>query len=316
MNKGTLMLAAIVVGVCSSIALAGGPLGPPGSTVPQGEWVIDGAYFYEEMDLQGWGIPTWPEGRLGITDGNDITWLTDWEPIDEDDDDYDCSCDLLNFETNTWLASLEYGLWENCTVYVRAGIADAQATMGNDPNASNADFGYGFAWQVGSGFTFYRSGPWTFGGRMQFGSATPDSWSWSSTDPNFFLETGEGSAEGTATETGTADLDWWQAVAYLGGTYQVNDSLQLYGGGGWQTLHGTLDYTINGEFLSDDPVYDGDYVFAQSRESGSCRIKHASAIGVFGAGWQPRDNVRVSGEFLFGERGKWGWGLTAAIGIP
>jgi len=309
--------------------------------VPQGEWVIDGAYFYEEMDLDGWGWSNYQYRETLITppgeEDGQPTWVWDeWQPVPPPWRD---SARLLDFETNTWLASLEYGLWENCTIYARAGMANAKAVASHreweydegegywDVGTMPVDFDYGFAWQVGSGFTFYRNGPWTFGGRMQFGAASPKSFSrseredWSGT---VYVDEVQYDVSGYEVDHQTFDFDWWQAVAYLGGTYQVNDQLQLYGGGGWQTLHGTLDHSWNGTTYA-DMVYDtpeGDLELDpaipgyQEQERGSMKVKHASAIGVFGVGWQPTDNVTVRGEFLFGERDKLGWGFTAAIGIP
>jgi len=345
MKKRTLLSAVvlIVVGVFSSTVLAGGPLGPPGATLPQGEWAVDAGYFYEDMDLYGSGWTSYRSGMSDVNedDPNDYTW--EWSDPNTSEYSYTgISLILKNFTTNTWLASFDYGLWENCTVYVRAGMADAKADvtgrsweyLGEEEgygwsggSALSAEFDYGFAWQVGSGFTFYQSGPWTFGGRMQFGMADPGEYSWSETDDfdEVYVADYDVYIRGYDSWRGNFDVDWWQAMAYLGGTYQVNDALQVYCGGGWQTLQGTFEYSgsetsyMTDYRLPDDDEYtelDGRVPLEGSKENASLKVKHASAIAVFGVGFQPTDNVHVCGEVLVGEAGKWGIGLTGAFAVP
>jgi hypothetical protein len=315
MEKKQLAVVVAVVGVFCSAALAGGPLGPPMSIRQHGEWGIDVGYMYEEMDVYGSGRYSEAE-RYG--EPNETTGETDWDEWDEYGCGYDESIRLLDLQTNTWLASLEYGLCDNWDIYVRAGIADADADIGfreygYDEEEGEycviekepVDFDYGFAWQVGAAFTICRSGPWTFGGRMQFGAAYPDDWSdsWSEED--------EGELE---TEDLTAELDWWQAVAYMGATYELDPALQLYAGGGWQVWHGTLD--MDASLTGYEDIDDEWVAVYQGRYDGSYKLKHASAIGVFGLLWAPMDNTNVAVELLVGEAGKWGIGAMAVIALP
>jgi len=320
MKKRTLLSAVvlIVVGVFSSTVLAGGPLGPPGATLAQGQWTVDAGYFYEDFDLYG---SDWVTARGRSADVNvvDETYeWNDWSDPNTASSYFGSSLTLKDFTTNTWLASFDYGLWESCTIYVRAGMADAEADAtfrswqyDEDEGAyawydfgGSAEFDYGFAWQVGTSFTIYQSGPWTLGGRMQFGMANPEDYSFSgteesATDPNDY-----------DTESGSVDLEWWQAVALLGGSYQVNDALSMYCSGGWQTFQGTVDFSMT------DTSYEDELPTSQYQYTSSYKIKHASAIGVFGVGFQPTDNVHVCGEVLVGEAGKWGIGLTGAFAVP
>jgi opacity protein-like surface antigen len=279
-----------------------------------GEWGFDVGYMYEEMDVYGSG--RYSEAyRSG--DYNDLTGEVDWDEWEEYGCGYDESIRLLDLETNTWLASLEYGLCDNWDIYIRAGIADADADVGfrcveedegdeyccieKDP----VDFDYGFAWQVGAAFTVCRTGPWTFGGRMQFGAAYPDDWT------DTYTEEGEGYVE---REKITAELDWWQAVAYMGATYELDPALQLYAGGGWQTWHGTLDMDATFSYAID--IQDEWVEVGQGRWDGEYKLKHASAIGVFGLLWVPTDNTDVAVELLIGEAGKWGLGAMAVFALP
>lgn len=319
MDRKQLAVVVLVVGVLCSAALAGGPLGPPMSIREHGEWGIDVGYMYEEMDVYGCG--RYSEAY------RDWTWTTEpndgyWDDWEEYGSGYDESIRLLDLETNTWLASLEYGLCDNWDVYFRAGIADADADVGfrdydydtdtccieKDP----VDFDYGFAWQVGAAFTICRSGPLTIGGRMQFGAAYPDSYSDSYSDAWT-----EDDVNGVDEGKWSADLDWWQAVAYLGATYELDPTLQVYAGGGWQTWHGTLDLKWR-ELTSIDYYEDGQpmYPYEEVRGSGAYKLKHASAIGVFGLLWAPTDNTDVAVELLIGEAGKWGIGAMAVFALP
>ena len=310
MEKKQLAVVVAVVGVFCSAALAGGPLGPPMSIRQHGEWAIDVGYMYEDMDVYGCGRYSEAE-RSG--EPNETTGETDWGEWDEYGTGYTQSIKLVGLETNSWLASLEYGLCDNWDVDFRAGIADADADLHMRwedeedcyTSEDSVDFDYGFAWQVGAAFTICRTGPWTFGGRMQFGAAYPDDWSDSSSEE----EDGY-----LGREKITAELDWWQAVAYMGATYELDPTLQVYAGGGWQTWHGTLDMDASWDSYID---IDGEW-FAVYQESfdGSYKLKHASAIGVFGLLWAPTDNTNVAVELLVGEAGKWGIGAMAVFALP
>ncbi len=348
MEKKQLAVVVAVVGMFCSAALAGGPLGPPMSIREHGEWAFDAGYMYEEMDVYGAGKYSERE-REWYEDEEEEEWVPgDWETFGCG---YDRRIRLIDLETNTWLASLEYGLCDNWDIYVRAGIADAKGDIAwreveeedEEPyeeycvlEGGSVDFDYGFAWQVGAAFTICRSGPWTFGGRMQFGAAYPDSFNYSGSEVDEEL-VDEWTEDGVTYQEyddyserwrGSIDLDWWQTIAYLGATYQVDPALQLYAGGGWQTLHGTLDhsdaeteYYTGSRLLADGELVDSyepeDPIPEEGESSsGSYKLKHASAIGVVGLLWAPTDNTRVGVECLVGEAGKWGIGVMAVFATP
>jgi len=301
MEKRRLMMS-VVVTVCvfSSVGFAGGPLGPPMSVLEPGKWAFDIAYFHEKMDLYGCGEGSGINGEPNSGDPNVWNWEADGSWLSK--------VKLRDFKTNTILGSLEYGLCENWDVYLRLGVADAKADVSwwGDSEKESADFGYGLAWQIGTNFTICKNGPWTWGGRLQVGAAYPSDWEdkWSDTWQ-------EGDANGPVNGKATGELDWWQGLAYLGATYQMNDALQLYAGLGWQTLQGTLDVDY-----AETAYLDGSAVY-QERGSESYKLKHASAIGVLGLVWKPPiDDARVGVELIVGEAGKFGFGITGAIPIP
>ncbi len=313
MEKRRLVKAVVVVvTLLCSVSFAGGPLGPPMSVLNPGQWAFDVAYFYEKMDLYGCG----KFSEMGAEPNSEDPNLWDWGFSDAGLS----KLKLSGFKTNAILGSIEYGLCENWDIYVRLGAADAKADIywWGDPEKVSADFDYGLAWQIGANFTICQSGPWTFGGRMQIGAAYPGDWkekwydTWMEGEGN---GNGNGDGEGVDVGRATAELDWWQGMAYLGATYQMSDVLQLYAGGGWQSLQGSLDVKIS----ESNYYYSGEELieYGRGKCSESYKLKHASAIGVFGVAWKPPiDDARVGVELIVGEAGKWGLGVTGAIPIP
>jgi opacity protein-like surface antigen len=292
---------------------------------------VDAGYFQEEMDL--WGYHKGMEYEYTRADVN-----SPWVHDPNLDDDWGDPLRLVDFETSAILGSLEYGLCENLDLFVRLGVADAEGTwdMGLedrtvwDANQGgvgfsteifyrdkvNLDFDYGFAWQVGTAFTLCESGPWTWGGRMQFGMANPDDASVKRTVVEYSSINnvgGVGNGNWVTNETIDAELEYWQAVALLGPTYELNDQWSVYGAGGWQVLQ--ADFDLSGTSTGTWIPATGSPSPSNSMEkfTGSGTIKHASAILVFGATWAPNESARVAGEILIGEGGKFGWGISGAI---
>jgi len=304
--------------------------------------------FPEEEDGEGeWGDWTRGEGIYWEDSGYPYP---DWLPI------FDQRIQLESLETNSFMGSIEYGFCENLDVYVRLGVTSAEADLitkgvdwedyddpeSEDPDAriyvleeyrdkTSLDFGSGFAWQVGTRFTICRTGAWTWGGRMQFGMSDGGSDSISTSSSEVLYEHTEEYEGGTYSETVTesetevmdADIEWWQAVAYFGPTYQLSDAFSVYIAGGWQTMQGTLDVesTETGEVVGvyvDEPD-EGEATTEselhdrwQDRGEASFKLKHASAIAVFGAAWAPTEQINIGVDALIGEGGKWGIGVSGA----
>ncbi len=333
MRQGRLLSCALLAGMLSSVALAGGPFGAPMSILAPGQWAVDGGYWYEEVDLYGSaGITEYfREWEFGEGEGDEDGWGESelWDLWDQ-------RLKLDGLETHTYVGSLEYGFCENLDLYVRLGAVSAEGDLvGKDVDweydyeedlwyatiekwKESLDFGTGFTWQIGTRFTICRSGAWTWGGRMQFGMV--DGGSASSRSSWVEEEAGEGGIiRYVETEEVDADLEWWQAVAYIGPTYQLSDVLQVYIAGGWQTLHGTLDIestwtdsvigVTEGELGEEEELFGKE----QSLDKGSFKLKHASPIAVFGAAWAPREDLNIGVDALIGEAGKWGLGVSASF---
>jgi hypothetical protein len=283
----------IVAGMCASSALAFGPYGPPQSMLEHGQWAWDIGYAQEEKDLAGCytyygAYYDWEEDEWG-------------DPEDPYGDGY--CLRLLDFEMDAVLASIEYGLCDNWDIFLRLGMAKGKGKLAYsswDPYPESVSFDWGFAWQVGTNFTICQNGPWTWGGRMQYGQADPDSDSWT-----YYYDYGEGYY---AVDNCSADIELYEALAYIGPTYQPSETWLLYSGLGWQCERITLDYSC--DYVYYEPEDTPDY---RNLEKGRGKLKHYSAVGVFGGAWMPNDRARVSADVLIGEAGKFGWSVAGQI---
>jgi hypothetical protein len=295
MQKRIPLFVVVMIVVClyASATLAFGPYGAPMSTLEHGQWAWDIGYSQEEKDLMG---------CIGFYE----TYAY-WEGEGWGDPEYygweECFR-MLDFQLDAVLASIEYGLCDNWDIFFRLGMAKAEGDIAWRSWSrdlpywykESADFDWGIAWQIGTNFTICQHGPWTWGGRMQFGHADPDSDSWT-----YFYDYGEGYYE---RETCSADIELYEALAYIGPTYQPSDTWLLYSGLGWQCERMTMDYTCYGIYYEADEPYERWY------ENGSGKLKHYSVIGLFGGAWMPNDRARVSADVLVGEAGKWGWSVA------
>ena len=283
-----------VVSLCTSAALAFGPYGVPMSTLEHGQWAWDLGYSQEEFDLMGCYFYSYTYQ----------SWISDpcgWGEPSGPYGSEECFR-IFDFELDAALASIEYGLCDNWDIFLRLGMAKAQCSIAwrawrEDIPAwwkETADLDWGFAWQVGTNFTICQNGPWTWGGRLQYGSADPDSDSWTS----------RGEDEGTWVDNCSADIELYEALAYIGPSYQPSDTWLLYSGLGWQCVRMSLDYTC------DTIYYDGEDPTSRYYETATGKLKHYSAIGLVGGAWMPNDRARVSADILVGEAGKFGWSIA------
>jgi hypothetical protein len=286
-----LFVVMVVVGLCASSALAFGPYGPPQSTLEHGQWALDIGYTQEEKDVSG--CYTYYDTDYDYNSVDDS-----WDRSRSSSDGY--CVRLQDFELDGALASIEYGLCDNWDVYLRLGMAKAKAKMvpyySWYPYPESFDFDWGFAWQVGTNFTICQNGPWTWGGRLQFGHADPDSDS-----KTYRYDEGEGYY---ATDQIKADIELYEALAYIGPTYQPSETWLLYSAIGWQCERITLDYNCDYIYYSSETPVDRDI------ENGRGKLKHYSAVGIIGGAWMPNDRARVSADVLIGEAGKFGWSVA------
>lgn len=226
MKKKKLALAVIVMagGVLGSVALAGGPLGPPKAYVGQGKWLVDFEYAREEMDMKACGMLSYgldSDGGEGVS--LDWTGLVDRFKIKD-------------LGSNLFFASLAYGLCDTWDVYVRLGMADAKDDVGQYFTSAeyNFDGSYGFAWGVGARATICERGPWSFGAVSQVTWVNPDD------DKVSYAYPPEVGVTSDVID-GEIELDWRQFQVGLGVTYQA-DGWWVYGGPCWFFVNGDFDF--------------------------------------------------------------------------
>ncbi len=334
MRQGRLYFCALLVGMLSSAAVAGGPFGAPMSTLNPGQWAVDGGYWHEEADMDGSAVMTeyWRGWSGNAIDDPNGVW-TDWYL----DGNWDQKVSVDDLETDTYVGSVEYGLFENMDVYVRLGATSTEGDVifrgwdvdYEDVNEAyvlvvdpwehkySVDFGSGFTWQVGTRFTICKSGPWTWGGRLHFAMADGGTGDVCFTEEEYW-EGDEYTGVDVYTTDAEVDLEWWQAVAYIGPTYQLSDAFQVYIAGGWQTMNGTAKFestdTWDGYTVSEGEGGEERSWYSREQDSyeGTFKLEHASAIAVFGAAWAPTEQINIGVDALIGESGKWGIGVTGA----
>jgi opacity protein-like surface antigen len=116
-----LLVVLVVVGLCSTAALALDPMGPPTASLKQGQLNGSLEYSYSEMDLRG-------------EDGTD----------------------LKNVRANRGYANLGYGIADNWEAFIRLGGADTDLKT-DDGTKYNGDIG--FAYGFGTKATFWEQSP-------------------------------------------------------------------------------------------------------------------------------------------------------------
>jgi hypothetical protein len=305
MQKRIPLFVVVMIVVClyASATLAFGPYGAPMSTLEHGQWAWDIGYSQEEKDLMGC-IGFYETYAYWEGEGWGETYYDSWEECFR----------LLDFQLDAALASIEYGLCDNWDIFFRLGMAKAEGDIGwrdwyysEGQDAyipywykESADFDWGLAYQFGTNFTICQNGPWTWGGRMQFGYADPDGDSWT-----YRVDEGEG---WYWYDNCSADIEVYEALAYIGPSYHPSDTWLLYSGLGWQCERVTMDYDCYGmEYYVEGETT---YPYERWNENGSGKLKHYSAIGLFGGAWMPNDRARVSADVLVGEAGKFGWSIV------
>ena len=279
MEKRTTMLvvALMVVGMCSSVVLALPPMGPPMATAGQGQWTIGAEYGRGQMDLETSGdvrevIPAIPLTTVSQT-----------------------RFDIEGLESNMIFGNLCYGIQDSWDVFVRLGAADAADEIVEDPpnggtgdTYSGLDGNFGIAWGLGTKATFWQDGNVTWGGLFQATGFDPGG--------------SDVKLKGDPVFSGDVDLEFWEVQIAAGPTVEF-DSFRVYGGPFLHFAGGDLDIsgrtTVGGVTTTMTATQDigeqsrfGGYVGAQwlMAENTTCNLEFqatgdAWAVGV-GAIWR------------------------------
>ena len=215
MCKRITMLAVVlaVMSLCSSVALALPPMGPPKAMVGMDQWTIGVGLSHSNMDLETWG---------------DVRTVTVGTPLD----DYS-RFEIDGLESNLVIGQLSYGVHDNWDAFVHVGAGDAADDIIEDPASGSGarytglDGGLGIVWGFGTRVTFWDDGDVTWGGLFQTTWSDPD-------ESDIKLQ-------GDSAFTGDADLDFWEVQVAIGPTVEV-DNFSIYGGPFLHFVGGDLDF--------------------------------------------------------------------------
>ncbi len=195
----------MVVGVCSSPALALPLMGPPKAIYGENRWAIGFEYAHQKMDLELFG-----KTRQDLGDG------FGWHPYDF------TKYKIEDLTSNMFLGSLGYGMCENWDIFAYAGAAGdkdeitetlACGSSGNQYSGFGGD--YKVAWGFGTRATLCQNGNLSWGGLFQM--------VWSSVDSSSLK------LQGDPIFSGDIELDFWEIQVAVGPTLQY-DGFSIYGG--------------------------------------------------------------------------------------
>ena len=105
-TKALLAAALAIAAVLTSVAPGGAPMGPPTTTLEEGQWSFGGQFGLEEMDMEAYGKVA--------EDFTPYFWTQRFTVED--------------YKTKMLFGTLEYGLCDNWGIFARFGGADGKAT--------------------------------------------------------------------------------------------------------------------------------------------------------------------------------------------
>ncbi len=279
MEKRVALLALVlmVIGVCSPVAIAIPPMGPPRASLHEGQSALGLEYGYSEMDLQTFGSVIEKQFISGVLQTTATSYT---------------SFEIKDLQSNMFWGRLDVGTWENWDMFVRIGLSDAQddiSSVNADGSLSDQYKDYkgdnGFGWGFGTRATFYQEGDTTWGGLIQV--------TWSNPDSSDVI------IESEPSFTGEVEMDYWEVQIAIGPTVEL-DNCRLYGGPFLHFINGDLN--LNGS-------YDPTGVIDLITQDTSHEIREESQVGGYaGAQWYLNENSSLFTELQF-TSDAWGFGI-------
>ena len=282
MEKRTAMLvvALVVVSICSSVVVALPPMGPPKAMVGQDQWTVGIGFSHGEMNLETHGKRQIDVGAGIIPESTIFNRL-----------------EIEDLKTNMVLGSLGFGVSDSWDVFVSVGAADAKADMteewaiGAGDRYTDFDSSHEFCYGLGSRASFWEDGDITWGGLFQI--------IWQNPDSDITLVP-DAPGWGPTSYTGNAELDFWELQIAVGPTWE-GDNFRVYGGPFLHIVDGDIDLDATGVDEIDTTV--------QIISSGD--VMEASQFGGYaGAQWLMHENIIANVEIQF-TADAWAVGLGA-----
>ena len=266
LNKIWLLGLAFVIALCGSNTFALDMMGPPVAELEKG--MLRGGIEYSYADLDTELI----EGEATIFRNGELLGTGAVQSVT-----------IKDLNVNTLYATVGYGIFENCEVFLRLGAA--KATFGDSLWEESEEFESNIDLAIGTGIkaTFYEGFDWKIGGLIQINMSELDgdidSSSWVITQPHY--------AEISTTEMQIA----------LGAKYMYSGRVSFYGGPFAHFISGDFDYKFTritedfdtGEYsweISEGPTFGGYFgtKFEIAKNwSANIEYQHTSDANVFGA---------------------------------
>ena len=275
-QKSSLFFISIVIIISSSSVFGLSPMGAPKANLTEGKWSLGLEYEHSNMDIE-----TSLDFSTEIIDGTTMPPSVKSKYKIED------------LKSDMFFTNVGYGITENCDIYLRLGISDAQTNI-NEIQAGGTtgeqfrgfDSNFGFAWGIGSRATFFEEGNLSIGGLLQTNWTNPDSSEITiSGDPYF---------------SGKAEIEYWEIQMAAGPTFEF-DYFRIYGGPFLHFLSGDID--LNGTGIYPGPT-------TITLESSKDIEKNTEIGGFVGVQFDIEENYSLYTECQFTSDA---WGLGAGI---
>ncbi len=209
-RKPQLAGAIIVLCICCSVSFALDPLGSASDKLQKGQFSIGVDYSDSDMDFKAKGRSNL--AIYNVTIGSLIGIQSEKQRLNLD-----------GVEVHKAYANLGYGITDNMEAFLRLGAADADWRDDGDTH---------FSFGLRAGVTFYKKDA------LQLSALAQYSWAQSEFD----------SLPLTTVVSGTSypllmsgRLSMHEIQFAMGPTYDLTDSVSLYGGGFFHLIDGTLD---------------------------------------------------------------------------
>jgi hypothetical protein len=258
-RKSQLAGAIIVLCICCSSSFALDPLGSASDKLQKGQFGIGVDYSESDMDFKAKGKSNLAVYNLTI--GNLLGIQSEKQRLDLD-----------GVEVRKTYANLGYGITDNLEAFLRLGAADADWKDDGDTH---------FSFGLRTGVTLYEKDAFKLSALAQY------SWAKSEFD-SLPLTTVVGGISYPLLMSGKLSMHEIQIA--MGPTYDLTDSVSLYGGGFFHLMDGTLD-------LKGSATTVGLPQFRYDLDS-SYDIDQVSDLGVYiGARIKTTNNISCSIEY-------------------
>jgi len=237
-----LLVVLVVVGLCSTVALALDPMGPATAGLKQGQVSAGVEYSYSQMDLQY-------DGDYSFNIGYGYIYGTLKDKFM-----------LKDTQMHKAYFNIGYGVSDNIEVFGRLGGANLYAQQNERGIEDYYEYDVWFdplTYDIDTGFAA------GFGGKVTVWQPSPElkigvlgQGSWASVD---YSMTMYGYADGPEAYWGanlSGEMDFWEWVLAVGATYELAPRFTVYGGPFYYWFSGDYDYKGSGWWYNDSYDYD------------------------------------------------------------